>query len=592
MKDFLKMTGAVLTGLFIWGCLTSLFLIIATVMMMASMMKNTSNNNSSIRSNSVLRLNLCDAIDERSSTDYSSIYSSLSFEKMNKLGLNNIALALEKAASDDKILGLCINCSDYNLADIAIADELRNRIKKFKEVSGKPVFAFSNSFENFDYYIATIADSVFMRTMGEFGLNGLCSQSMYYKGALDKFGIQAQVLRHGKFKSAVEPYIQETMSDANREQITKYLGDIWSTVANTISADRGIELASINKHANALDLYANDELCIAEGFVDGVIYESDFDKKVAENFYYDGTESPEYVTISKYIDSLTDDDATGTDKIAVLYATGEIVSESNGDQYITSKDMLKEIKKIKDDDNIKAVVLRVNSPGGSATEAEIIHNALMELRDTKPLVVSMGGYAASGGYYISCPAHKIYADPNTITGSIGVFGLLMNPEKLLNKTIGINIETVKTHDMSDINAGMTEKSSQELSVMQRDVERIYGIFLRHVADGRSMSVDSVDMIAQGRVWTGKSALEIGLVDEIGGLDMAIDKAAELAEIYGDASIQEFPEQEDEFSKIFSAFTDEAARMMYGDEILAQKRFIKNFKSHTGVQAWLPPTKIK
>ena len=594
MKEFLKMTGAVLTGLFLWGIIQGFFLFLMFAMMIASVGKSDSKETVGVEDNSVLRINLCDAIDDRSYTDYSSIYSSFSLDNVQRLGLNDISRCIYSAASDSKIKGLCVNCSNYNIADIATADALRNMIVKFKQMSGKPVYAFSNGFDNLDYYVATACDSIFMRTFGDFGLNGLCSQSMFYKNALDKFGIEAQVIRHGKFKAAVEPYLQDKMSEANRLQITAYITDIWNVVANSVEKERNIPMDKIDKFVNSLDLLGNDQLCVEEGFLDGVILESDFDDKIVAAMGSENEDGkPKYITVSKYVKALNDNDSDGSNSVAVLYAGGEIVEESNGEQCITSKDLVGEIEKVMKDDDVKAVVLRVNSPGGSAVEAEIIYQTLLKLHEEKPLVVSMGGYAASGGYYISSCADKIYAEPNTITGSIGVFGLLLCPHKLLTNTLGVNVETVKTHNMSDLNSAMEPKTAAQLAVLQREVERVYDVFLQHVADGRGMTTAQVDSIAQGRVWTGTSAIKIGLVDELGGLEDAINYAAELAKIEDGYKVKEFPEEEDEgFMQIFSQLSGEAAKAIMGEEIYAQRQFVNSFKARTGVQALAVKTNIQ
>lgn len=593
MKEFLKMTGAVLAGLFLWGIVQLFFMFIWFAMMIAGLGKSDSKQSVAVEDYSVLRVNLCDAIADRSSTDYASIYSSFSFDKVQRLGLNDIGRCMYKAANDDKIVGLYINCSDYNIEDIATADALRELIVEFKKRSHKPVYAFSNSFNNFDYYIATACDSVYMRTFGDFSLTGLCSQSLYYKGALDKFGIEPQVIRHGKFKAAVEPYLQEKMSDANKLQITTYLTDIWNVVANAITEGRGIERATIDRLVSSLDCYSNDKLCIDEHFLDGVMLESDFDGKVAFEMGSENEDGdPKYITIDKYADSIIDDDNI-TSEVAVLYAAGEIVSEDNGEQCITSDALVEDIKAVADNDNVKAVVLRVNSPGGSAVEAEIIYQELLKLKAQKPIVVSMGGYAASGGYYIASCADRIFAEPNTITGSIGVFGLLLCPQKLLNNTLGVNVETVKTHDKSDFMSAMEPKSAAEIAVLQRSVENVYDVFLQHVADGRNMTVAQVDSIAQGRVWTGTTASKIGLVDELGGLDEAILYAAQLAELEDGYKVKEYPEEDsDDFMKILSQVTGGVARAVYGNDVYEQRKFVEAFKHRTGVQALAVKTTIQ
>ncbi|MBQ2096578.1 MAG: signal peptide peptidase SppA [Bacteroidales bacterium] len=593
MKEFLKMTGAVLTGLVVWGIVQAFFVFFMFAMMAAGLGKSDNKQPVAVDDYSVLRINLCDAITDRSRTDYASIYSSFSFDKVQRLGLNDISRSLYNAANDDKIVGLYINCSDYNLEDIATADALRELIVEFKKRSHKPVYAFSNSFNNLDYYVATACDSIYMRVFGDFLLNGLCSQSIYYKGALDKFGIEAQVIRHGKFKAAVEPYLQEKMSDANKLQITTYLSDIWNVVTQAVSDGRGIDRATIDQMANSLDYYSNDRVCIDNGFIDGVMLESDFDIKLAtEMGSEDNDGNPKYITIDKYVDSITDSDKS-TNEVAVLYAAGEIVSEDNGEQCITSKALVDDIKAVAKNDDVKAVVLRINSPGGSAVEAEIIYQELLKLKGEKPIVVSMGGYAASGGYYIASCADRIFAEPNTITGSIGVFGLLLCPQKLLNNTLGLNVETVSTHDKSDFMSAMEPKSASEIAILQRSVENIYDVFVQHVADGRNMTFAQVDSIAQGRVWTGTSASQIGLVDDLGGLEEAILYAAQHAELEDGYKVKEYPEDEDDgIMKIFSQLSGEAARAIYGNDVYEQRKFVEAFKQRTGVQALAAKSTIR
>ena len=593
MKEFLKMTGAVLTGLVVWGIVQAFFVFFMFAMMAAGLGKSDNKQPVAVDDYSVLRINLSDAIDDRSSTDYASIYSSFSFDKVQRLGLNDISRSLYNAANDDKIVGLYINCSDYNLEDIATADALRELIVEFKKRSHKPVYAFSNSFNNLDYYVATACDSIYMRVFGDFLLNGLCSQSIYYKGALDKFGIEAQVIRHGKFKAAVEPYLQEKMSDANKLQITTYLSDIWNVITQAVTDGRGIDRATIDQMANSLDYYSNDRVCIDNGFIDGVMLESDFDIKLAtEMGSEDNDGNPKYITIDKYVDSITDTDKS-TNEVAVLYAAGEIVSEDNGEQCITSKALVDDIKAVAKNDDVKAVVLRINSPGGSAVEAEIIYQELLKLKGEKPIVVSMGGYAASGGYYIASCADRIFAEPNTITGSIGVFGLLLCPQKLLTNTLGLNVETVSTHDKSDFMSAMEPKSASEIAILQRSVENIYDVFVQHVADGRNMTFAQVDSIAQGRVWTGTSASQIGLVDELGGLEEAILYAAQLAELEDGYKVKEYPEDEDDgIMKIFSQLSGEAARAIYGNDVYEQRKFVEAFKQRTGVQALAAKSTIR
>lgn len=590
MRDFLKIVGAVLTGLFLWGIISTALTFIFFIGCISALSSGSSKNTETeIEKNSILKLNLSQAISERSKIDYSAFYNSFSLERLETLGLDDIAKALDNAAEDDNISALYVNLSQMGVQDIASAESIRKMIVKFREVSGKPTFAFADSYDNISYFVATGCDKIYMRTLGDFVFNGLCSQSIYYKNALDKFGVEAQIIRHGKFKAAVEPYMQDKMSDANRLQIQTYLSDIWKVMVEDIASSRGIYSEKINKYADDLSLYSNDELCVSSGLLDGVIFENDFDKIVQEAANQNVESDIKVVSISEYCESLTE--GFNTKNIAVIYAVGEINSEeSSSEDIITSSATVAAIDEAMNDDDVKAVVLRVNSPGGSASEAEIIYNELKKLKEKKPLVVSMGGYAASGGYYISAPADFIFAEPTTITGSIGVFGLLINPEKIMKNTLGLNIETVSTNKHSDFISGLTSKDSYELAVMQNSVEKVYSIFLQHVAQGRNMSIAAVDSIGQGRVWTGFSAQKIGLVDSLGSLEDAIVKAAELANLkYYD--FKSLPKQEDDFSKIFSDLMEISAKKIYGEEVYFQKKTLEKFSRLKGVQAYQPKTKI-
>lgn len=583
MKEFFKMFGAVMAGLFSWGCLTTIVWI-AILSSLVGGLFNDSDIPLEIEHNSVLKLDLSKSISERSATRYSNLYSAMSASDVELLGLNDIENALESAAYDDDISALYISCTGYNLPDPATAEALRKMILRFKE-SGKPVVAFSNSYSNFDYYVATAADSVYMRKSGNFQLSGLGSQLMYYKGALDKFGISAQVIRHGKFKSAVEPFLQETMSEENRSQISAYLSDIWSEIASGISESRGIQLDKIESYANSLELFSDCGLCVSEGFLDGVLLESDVKNCISELVSAD---KPRYLSVKEYCSYLVNT-SEAQSRIAVIYADGELSYEQTETSF-SSTEIVESIKSALNDVDVKAVVLRVNSPGGAADEAEVIYSELLKLKDSKPLVVSMGGYAASGGYYISAPADMIFAENTTITGSIGVFGLMLSPDKLLKNTLGINLQSVKTHKHSGFMNFMGDIPSDEVDIMQRSVEQVYSTFVSHVAEGRGMTFDDVDAIAQGRVWTGKTALELGLVDEIGSLCDAIDCAAYLADVKS-FQLKEYPDVKDGLSEIFSSLMEASAKAYYGDEIYQQRNFVRRIKSYVGVQALMPASRI-
>lgn len=588
MKDFLKMTGAVLLGLMIFGVISFLFSIVFFVGLLSSSVSTETPVN--VQNGSVLKIDLSNAICERSGDDFSLSYMSMQPRKIQRTGLLDLKHALGHAASDSKIKMVYLHCPDFNVPDPATAEAIRGMVMDFRKESGKPVVAFAYNFNNFDYYLMSAADSLFMRKMGDFSLCGLGSEQMYLKGALDKFGITATVVRHGKFKAAVEPYLQEKMSDANREQISKYLNDFWDVMVADISESRNIPVEVINQHVDMMDLYSNDALCISEKFVDDIILESDFKSRMKAMLdLSDDDEDPTFVSVSDYNKSISDN-ANPKSRVAVIYADGEISTESGQDAF-SSQEIGEAIRDAAADSDVKAVVLRVNSPGGVVVDAEIIYRELMKLKEAgKPLVVSMGGYAASGGYWISSLADMIFAQNTTVTGSIGVFGLMLTPDRLLKNTLGVNFEDVSTHKHSMMMHSINPMPDEEVSIMQRSVEDVYAKFLEHVASGRNMTEAAVDSIAQGRVWTGKSALELGLVDKIGDLSDAIDYAAELADIKS-YQLKELPEQKDELTRILDDLMEVSAKTFYGEEAYEKTRFIKSLRSHEGVQAYLPVSKI-
>lgn len=582
MKDFFKIFGASLAAMFIWSIMSMvLMFMFFSVMMVAcgDSELGSSSGSKSVGANSVLKLDLSKPISERGYSDYSKFYSTFSMNDVESIGLNDICRALSNAASDSKIEALYVNLRGAGFPDMATATAIRNSIIAFRE-SGKPVYAYSDSFDNLDYYVASACDYVAMAPLGDFGLRGLYSEVMYYKDALDKFGLDVNVIRHGKFKAAVEPYLLSSMSDENRLQISTYLNDCWQVMAEGISSSRGIPYSEVEQHTNSLDLSVRDIDSYNAGFVDTLMYASELEDLISYDL---GLDDANIVSLKDYVQQLPFQ--TGSNRIAVIYACGEIVDGKSGYDSFTAKDIVPALEEALDDDDVKAVVLRVNSPGGSVFPAEAIYRKMKEVVSEKPVVVSMGGYAASGGYYISCPANYIVAEPTTITGSIGVFGLIISPEKLLHNTLGINVESVSTHRNSSIGGGIRNKTSEELAVYQASVEEVYSLFVNHVAEGRNMSFSQVDDIAQGRVWTGKSALGIGLVDTLGGLDVALAKAAELAGI-DSYKVKDLPAQEDEFTRIFNELMEASSKIYYGQELYMQTRMIDRLKAHQGIQAYM------
>jgi len=440
--------------------------------------------------------------------------------------LNAILNAIENAKTDVNIKGISIE-TDYVNAGLAQTQAIRNKLVEFKE-SGKFILAYGDMYDQKKYYLSTAADSVFLNPVGGLDFKGLSMEVMYLKDIQNKTGVKMEVIRHGKYKSAVEMYLSDKMSPANREQISSFLGSIWGEMLADISESRNLSLDALNDIADGLKT-RTPQLALEHNMVDGLLYLDQYENSLRAAAGLDAKTKLKLVTIGKYIQSGKGRiKATAKDKIAVIYAQGEIHYAKGDEDVIGQKMMSKAIRRAVKDKNIKAIVLRVNSPGGSALASDLIWRELELAKKEKPLVVSMGNYAASGGYYIACNADKIFAEPTTLTGSIGVFATIPNLSGLAND-IGINAEQVSTNKSASYSV-FEPMTAAFRDVAQGGVENVYTTFIQRVADGRNMKVSDVDAIGQGRVWTGVEAIENGLVDVLGNLDDAVAEAAEMAEL--------------------------------------------------------------
>lgn len=509
--------------------LSGILLFVIFLIMIVSMVSTSSEKKIIVKDNSILEIKLNREISERSSKNPFDNLDVTSMKSKKNLGLYDIVTAIKCAANDDKIKGIYLNISGIR-AGISDIEEIRNAIIEFKK-SGKFVISYSEGYTQGAYYLATAADQIYLNNEGAIDLKGLGASIMFFKGTLSKLDVEAQIIRHGKFKSAIEPYTLDKMSEENREQTMTYIGSMWTDMVGKISKSRKISEKRINEVADSLLLqFPQDALDMK--FVDDLIYKDQLLDIFKEKVEAKTVDDINFISLEKYLSSDNSKPARSKtkDKIAVIYAVGQITGGEGDDKTIGSEGTSKEIRKARLDENIKAIVLRVNSPGGSALASEVILRELMLAKEVKPVVVSMGSLAASGGYYISCHANYIYAQPNTLTGSIGVFGMIPNIEKLLNNKLGVTVDQVKTNQNSDymsINRPMTE---YEYSTILKSIERIYDTFITHVANGRGLTKEYVDSIGQGRVWSGIDAKNLKLVDELGGIDDAIAKAANLAEI--------------------------------------------------------------
>jgi protease-4 len=535
-----------------------------------------------VTNNSVLEINLGSPV-----KDYVPV-SDNPLDKLfddDKLQLSSIINAIENAKYDDKIKGISILNLIVN-AGIAQTQAIRNKLVEFKE-TGKFITAYADFYTSKNYYLSSVADSIYVTPYGGVDFKGLSSERLFYKDFQEKYGVKMEVIRHGKYKSAVEGYLNNKMSDANREQISSFLNSIWSEIIEDISISRNKTVDELNLIADDL-LARSSELAVANGMLDGAIYQDEYADRLD---ILVGDTAVEIVSLEDYI-------ATGkgrmrsisSNKIAVLYAQGDILYGKGDETYIGQESMIKAIRKVKDNDGIKAVVLRVNSPGGVALTADLIWRELELLKKEKPLIVSMGNLAASGGYYIAANADKIFAEPTTITGSIGVFGTIPNFSELIGN-IGINAEQVSTNKNSIGYTPYEPMTKEFYDVTKEGVEMVYKMFLDRVAKGRNMTMEEADAVAQGRVWTGKEAKEIGLVDELGNLDDAVAYAAKMAEIteYKTTSYPRFENNlEDSFKSFpFMNMKDNMIKEELGEVNYKIYKEVEKMSKIKGIQARLP-----
>lgn len=542
-----------------------------------------------VKGNSVIELNLEDV-----KNDYAGKYKDpwmTIFADKKHIGLTDVIHAIEEAKTDNNIKGISILNNDSPLG-MAQSTALRDALEDFKK-SGKFIMAYANSFSQKEYYLNSIANTVYLNPVGDMDFKGLSSEVMFFKDLQEKSGVKMEVIRHGKYKSAVEPFLENKMSDANRQQITALLNSIWISVTNDISKSRNISVAKLNQIANGL-LARTPQMAKAQKLVDVVAYEDVYHAAIKKALDVEPSEDYNKVSIRDYTinSTRTSKISDANDEIAIIYAQGEIQSGEGDVNVIGEGSMRRSLQEARKNDKIKAVVLRINSPGGNALTSDLIWREVELTKKVKPVVVSMGNYAASGGYYIACNANKIFAENNTITGSIGVFGILPNFSQLATK-IGIHVEQVKTHENSANYSPFVPLDEKFKAVTLEGVEHIYRTFVTHVAEGRKMTFAQVDAIAQGRVWTGADAIKIGLVDKIGGLDDAIKEAASLAKIKT-YSTQNFPEYEKNFDDILENLPFAKSKEAFIKEEIGEENYlvleqIKRIQTQKGIQAIMPFT---
>jgi len=579
MKDFFKgLLGSVV------GCFLVLGLFFLIIFIWIASISFSSSEKYTLKDNTVLTLKLEGVLSERVE-DENPFLALLGQNSEPQLGMDDIISSIKKAKENDKIKGIYISAGAFSAGGSSIK-EIRDQLVDFKE-SGKFIITYADVYTQGCYYLSSVADKIILNPRGNLDLHGLAAMPMFYKGLLDKIGVEMQVFKVGTFKSAVEPFMLDKMSDANREQLTYFMTDAWSTITTEISASRNISVEKLNLMTDSLVTFKEASAVLADGLVDTLMYQTGVKEYLKTLLKVEDVKDVRLASVKEITTVPAVKENKSEDIIAVLYAEGSI-TDGTGREGITSKRYVKEIEKLRDNDKVKAVVFRVNSGGGSAYASEEIWEAIGLLKEKKPIVVSMGDYAASGGYYISCNANKIIAQPNTLTGSIGIFGMFPNVEGLTKK-IGVSFDVVKTNKYSDFGNFTRPMRDDEKAILQNYIERGYDLFLTRCADGRGISKDSLDMIAQGRVWTGNQALERGLVDAIGGIDTAIKEAAKLAELEN-YSLRGFPKKVDFFESFMSNQKEELTTKALKDYLGVDYEYfkiLKEIKEQDFMQARMP-----
>ena len=590
MNQFIRTFLACLLALVVAGVLASVIF----VMVIASFGTVFMEKVPEVKEKSVLRIDFSDPVFDN--PDYTPLslsgFSDLMNMQIRGYALIDVLKAIEAAETDDRIAGIYLNITPNARMGLATMQEIRNALSVFRR-SGKFIVSHSDFYTQSSYYLSSVADQVSLNPQGDVTWRGMASGTLFYKGLLDKLEVQVEAIRHGSFKSAVEPFIMDQMSPENRQQIEMLLGSLWGTVVRDISDSRGIDSAALQSFATNLEIKDASYACQL-GMVDTLMYGQQVDQMLGE---WTEQEEPNYVSLRSYIDRiLMEESNVSKNKIAVVYAEGQIVDGKSREGLVGGETLARQLAALKEDDEVKAVVLRVNSPGGSALASEVIWHEAEALRQEKPLIVSMGNMAASGGYYISAPADLILASPMTETGSIGVFGLMLNGEQGLKNKLGISVDVVKTNPSADMGmtvfgaVGVRPLSQSEREYMQYGVEQVYKTFVGHVAEGRNLSVEEVDRIGGGHIWSGTDALGIGLIDGFGGLKEAISVAAERAGVSDDFRIVSPATDESRLTQIVKLLSAEArAQMFRGEtgEVYEMYDMLRNMLYSNSIQALTP-----
>jgi len=585
MKDFFKNVLATAVGVLLVGFITGFFMVVSLVGMALSQSETAP-----VADNSVLVLRLTGSLSERANDD---MLASLFGDRIPKLGLATMTEAIRQAKESDKVKGIYIEAGAFAPDSYASLAAIRRELEEFRK-AGKWIIAYGDSYTQGAYYLASVADKVYLNPQGQVDWHGLGSEPVFVKDLLAKLNVRMQVAKVGTYKSATEMFTGEKMSDADRQQTTAYLTGIWQNVVSAVGKSRSLTAQQLNAYADSLVSLAAPQDYVRMRMVDGLLYTDQVRQAVKKKMGLSPDDEIPQVSMSD-LQAAGPEDKKG-DEIAIYYAVGDIVdgvvAMPSRESVIDAQKVCADLQDLAKDKDVKAVVLRVNSPGGSAYASEQIWHQVMELKKVKPVVVSMGSYAASGGYYISCPANWIVAEPNTLTGSIGIFGMFPDVSGLLREKLGLKFDEVKTNKYALFGTRSRPFTADELSHLESYIDRGYKLFRQRVADGRRLKVDQVEQVAQGHVWLGQDALRIGLVDQLGGVEVALRKAAQLAKLTQWHS-SAYPVLPDYLSQLLDL--PGAARGNYLDEQMRQSlgayyepfALIRDLQAQNPVQARLP-----
>lgn len=586
MKQFFKFVFASFFGMMLFSIVTGFFALCAIVGMITSQ-----DTTKEPEENSVLVLNLSGQLSERSDNNF---LSQLQGTQVNSLGLDNLIEGVKKAKDNDNIKGIYIEAGAFAADSYASMQALRNALLDFKK-SRKWIIAYADTYTQGTYYLSSVADKVYLNPQGQIDWHGLASEPVFIKDLLAKFGVKMQVVKVGAYKSATEIFTGDKMSDANREQTSAYLNSIWGNITKEVGASRGLSVAQLNAYADSMITFADPQEYVKLKLVDGLLYTDQIKTVVKKQLGIDADNDIEQVTIADMVNTEAKDQGDENNKVAVYYAYGDIVDGAVGGLFsqghqIDAQVVCKDLADLAKDKDVKAVVIRINSGGGSAYASEQIWHQIMEMKKLKPVVVSMGGMAASGGYYMSAPANWIVAEPTTITGSIGIFGMFPDISNLFREKLGLKFDEVKTNKYADFGTRARPFTEEEMSYLSQYVNRGYKLFRHRVAEGRKMTDNQVEKIAQGHVFTGQDAQKIGLVDQLGGLDVAVAKAAQLAKL-PNYRTSAYPEADDVLDQILKqvkpdTYLSDELRANLGD-YYEPFTLLKTINQQSAIQARLP-----